>query len=116
MLATAGDTKPLPNGKGITQGFVMVLEFQSSEPRLNGVTVATFNIKPGTDGHMILNGTFHLQPYGIKGYWEGPVQGIISDKGVRSAYSAKGYGDLDGQILQGTNENGQLSGQIIETP
>jgi hypothetical protein len=107
----------LPNGKTIIRDFVLVCEFQSSDLRVNGLVLATFNNRPGSDSHNPWDGTFQLQPYGITdGYWEGTVNVVFSPTGARSVFTARGYGSLEGQILQGTNVNGQLSGQIIQTP
>ncbi len=116
MLLFPGDTKPLPNGKGITQGAVLVVEFVSSNPMVNGVGVVTMNEKPGSDTHIPWNGTWHLEPFAYDGYWEGQVNISMTPTGYRSVLSGKGYGALAGMIINGTNESGFLSGEIIDLP
>jgi hypothetical protein len=55
-----------------------------------------------------LNGTWHLEPFGYDGYWEGPVDISITATGYRSVFSGKGYGALDGMIITGVNDSGSL--------
>ncbi len=120
VSASGGDTTTLPNGKTITRDFVLGCEFQSSEPRVNGMVIAIFTVQAGSNSHDSYHypmiGTFRLDPNTGGGYWEGKLNVVNSLEGSRSVFTAKGYGDLEGQILQGINENGQLSGEIIELP
>lgn len=115
-LMSPGATKLLPNGKGITQNTVLVIEFASSNPLINGVTIATFMVKPGSDTVTPVDGTWHLEPFAYDGYWEGQVNISMTPTGYRSVFSGKGYGALAGMIIKGTNESGFLSGEIIDLP
>jgi hypothetical protein len=113
-LGSPGETKILPNGKSITRDAVMVIQFISAEPRFNGVTIATLNIYPGSNNHTIIIGKWHLEPEGYAGYWEGPVIINVDANGLHSKYSGKGYGVLKGKMVKGINENGNLSGEIVD--
>jgi len=116
-LFSGGDTQILPNGKMISRNVVMVFEFQSDNPLFDGVTIATFNVYPGSATHYPVIGTWYMELYAYDGYWEGPVSiSMSASGGTHSVYSGKGYGALDGMIIQGTNDNGFLSGKITELP
>ena len=115
-LGSDGETQILPNGKSITRDVVWVIQFVSPEPRFNGITIATVNILPGSNNHAMIVGRWHLEPYEYDGYWEGEVNIAIDATGFLSKYTAKGYGDLEGQVIMGINDNGNLSGTIIELP
>ena len=116
LLGSPGETITLPNGNSFTRDVVWVIQFISADPHFNGVTVATVNIYPGLKNHMIIIGTWHLEPEGFDGYWEGPVIINFDATGFLSRYTGQGYGDLEGMIIHGTNDNGNLSGVIIDLP
>jgi len=106
----------LPNGLSITRDVIWVIQFVSTEPRFNGVTIATVNIYPLTNNHMKIIGRWRLEPVGYDGYWEGPVTIDVGATGLHSSYNGIGYGDLEGQVIKGINDNGNLSGEISDLP
>jgi hypothetical protein len=115
-LGSPGETKILPNGKSITRNVVWVIQFISANPQFNGVTIATVNIYPSSDNRTMIIGKWHMEPDGCDGYWEGPVIINVDANGFLSKYTGKGYGDLEGLMIIGINDNGNLSGVIIDLP
>ena len=116
---TPGEVHVLPNGKTYTNHLVMVIVFDTSDPRFTGENVVNFTILPATDKGIPSYGTFRFQPYDITdGYWIGFVTAMVSNDftQVHSFFTAKGYGSLAGQTLIGTNTNGQINGEIFERP
>ncbi len=114
---TSGEVHTLPNGKTFTNHLVMVILFDTSDPRFTGENVVNFTILPATDKGIPSYGTFRFQPDTFNdGYWIGFVTALVSNDftQVHSVFTARGYGSLAGQTLIGTNTNGQISGEIFE--
>jgi hypothetical protein len=116
LLGSPGELITLPNGKSFTRDVVWVIGFISADPRFNGVTIVSVNIYASMNNSMVIIGKWHLEPNGYDGYWEGPVTAHVDATGVHSTYTGQGYGDLAGMVVNGTNDNGSLSGVIIDLP
>jgi hypothetical protein len=108
--------KVLPNGKTEVRRMGLVIQFTTDDPRFTGANVVTFNFYPGSAQVTPGQGDFIFYPATVDGYWIGSVNLIMSNGGVRSEFTAKGYGALDRLILHGTNNNGEINGEILALP
>ena len=105
-----------PDGNKHVRNMVQVYAVEGSDPRIIGVNTLIVNANWDADGLGPGWGTFHHQPQGFDGYWEGTFSAVMTTDGYVSRIRGKGYGDLDGLIYRATEVNGYFEGVILELP
>ena len=112
---TAGEWS-YPDGNLHVRNMTAVYRAESTDARLTGWNTLIVNANWDTNGFGPGWGTFHNQVDAYNGYWEGTWSARMTAEGYISRIVGKGYGDLDGLMIQATEVNGVFEGVILALP
>jgi hypothetical protein len=97
-----------PDGNAHVRGYVLLMRYEATDPRLTGYNTIVMNANFGKDGSGPLGGTWRLET-DEGGIWEGTWEGRITDQGTEVGIAVgEGYGiyaglkyweDLETQVV-----------------
>jgi hypothetical protein len=114
-----GTWTTLPNGRLQVRGWVLQNYDDTDDPRTKGTNIVTINANWDADGAGPFWGTFHLEPDGHDGYWDGSFTGVMPAEGcARIKVVGHGMGQLEGlrvtMWLEGCGPYSNITGEILD--